>query len=1370
MRKRSDKARILQNTKRNGFRVLGVSAILATITVFMAVNFSVMVDPSSAQVAECTTGGSITGTVFNDYNNNGVQDAGEPGIPGVEVSGYLSSTTGTASAGTACETISTAGSEGQYSFEPASFPVRMEFTLPDSLQDYLKPGPAGGTTVQFVNAASGGIDVAFHDPADFCEANFEFSTTCFAYGVSTNITTPQDAVVSIDYNTPGVIITATGSRVDAAPHTVEAQTADVGSVLGLAYSGKDERLFASAWVKRHVDLGPEGAGAIYTIDRNTNTPQLYFDINSLPGAPAGAVTNRPDAVPTSGWPSAISPAKHLFFDVDAYLKVGTTGIGDIDLSPDDKTLFAVNMNDKQLYIMPADSATIPVAASDVTTVAIPNTCANAADARPMALGYNNGKMYVGSVCSAESIVDALPLTNPTVTNDITFTYSAEFDALFGNTFYAEVFEYDIATSTFNPAPVVTVDLTYQRGCIFRLGMSATPSTPASCADVNATTNWRPWQSDWTQVFNDTYSSGNTANDGAGNPVEYPQPILSDIEFDGEDMILGLRDLNGDRTGHAAGAPSTAIPAPGFAPTQTFRGAGLGDTLRACSTGAGFSLENNGACGVATTVGADNNEGPGGGEYYWNDQTPGGPNNTASNSFPVDFDAGHEESGLGMLMQVAGQPQVVVPSVDVTEFYDAGFIYFNNTTGASDKRVKLYDSVVDFNNGSVDADPEGDGLLAGKGNGIGDLEAICQAAPIQIGNLLWIDSNSNGVQDPGEIGAAGVVIELFKSPDLTTPIATATTDANGNYYFSSAVGTDTASAIYSIGDLLPEMDYVIRVAQNQAGTPIETLFPTLTNSSTGLNGDIRDSDAISTTAGSTVVLEVPVTTGVIGENDHSFDIGFSPIEVQEMFRDWGDLPDTYATSANLNGPNHILVDGLRMGACVDGETDGGPSALAVGDDENQPTSTAGGSGTCDPTGDDEDGILFRTFTPQTDAGFASGVAVCTAIDVFVTAFVPTTATADGVLNAWADLDADGSFSSAEQFVTNNAVNGALVNSTTPLNFPAPQAGATEPLGTVQAVIGLQIPCDQTLVGQNIGFRFRYTSGSGVGGDAPFGQANNGEVEDYILPVFGWDFGDSPENVDPSDPFTYETTIPTVLNGNYKNSTDPATAAGGARHIVIPGGVRLGSSVETELDGQVSGGDSDTNTGGDGSNEEDGWGISESTILTSRWDNGQDGFLRVNVSQVDPDLGACVYGFIDWEGNGFAQGVTSTGVQHVTADGEATIVFPATIERDSFFDGAGDNRGAYVRLRVIDGTGNPTDCAAVTASPDNDFVLLPGNASGYACSGEVEDYFLNFTPTAVTLQDFVAVQASTNQAILLIVLFTLLAATGVALVGYRRSRES
>ena len=45
---------------------------------------SVAVSPASAQDASCPSGG-ICGFVWNDTNNNGIQDAGEPGIEGAVV-------------------------------------------------------------------------------------------------------------------------------------------------------------------------------------------------------------------------------------------------------------------------------------------------------------------------------------------------------------------------------------------------------------------------------------------------------------------------------------------------------------------------------------------------------------------------------------------------------------------------------------------------------------------------------------------------------------------------------------------------------------------------------------------------------------------------------------------------------------------------------------------------------------------------------------------------------------------------------------------------------------------------------------------------------------------------------------------------------------------------------------------------------------------------------------------------------------------------------------------------------------------------------------------------------------------------------------
>jgi hypothetical protein len=52
------------------------------------------------------------------------------------------------------------------------------------------------------------------------------------------------------------------------------------------------------------------------------------------------------------------------------------------------------------------------------------------------------------------------------------------------------------------------------------------------------------------------------------------------------------------------------------------------------------------------------------------------------------------------------------------------------------------------------------------------------------------------QDGDEPAIAGVTVVLCASGS-NTPIASAVTDANGNYSFSTASGTNTSSAIYGL---------------------------------------------------------------------------------------------------------------------------------------------------------------------------------------------------------------------------------------------------------------------------------------------------------------------------------------------------------------------------------------------------------------------------------------------------------------------------------------------------------------------------------------------------------------------------------------------
>ena len=90
----------------------------------------------------------------------------------------------------------------------------------------------------------------------------------------------------------------------------------------------------------------------------------------------------------------------------------------------------------------------------------------------------------------------------------------------------------------------------------------------------------------------------------------------------------------------------------------------------------------------------------------------------------------------------------------------------------------------------------------KSNGLGDLEAVCLPPSLQIGNRVWLDTNSDGIQDPGEDPLANVTVSLYAAgatPGVSTPLATTTTNSLGEYYFDNLSANTTYQVVISLTD-------------------------------------------------------------------------------------------------------------------------------------------------------------------------------------------------------------------------------------------------------------------------------------------------------------------------------------------------------------------------------------------------------------------------------------------------------------------------------------------------------------------------------------------------------------------------------------------
>lgn len=778
----------------------------------------------SALALGLVVGGFVTMTLPTDASPGGApvggtvyRDANANGRRDAgEVGQGAVTVTATDTAGASISTTSAAN--GSYSLAVASLgdgPYRIEFS---GWAAHLRSGPHGddNSTSIHVAAAGAAVDFGVVDPEDYCQTDPRLAVSCFVSGA------PGGAALTTSASFPFSAGAAEKSvhnldlpgpaGSDSPDETRLTTLGQTGSVYGQGWHRASSSLYLAAYAKKYVPFGPDGSGAIYVRHGNA-APVLFWS--------TGSSANR--SVTGGNW-----------YNDPWTDQVGKVAWGDIDVVGN--RLYAVDLATRRLVVFALDPATgALVGNGPIASVAIPAVAANPADSRPFGLGAHDGMLYVGGVDSAQ---------------------------ISGDTPSAWVLAFNPTTTTFSPNPVAQFSLAFPRGCAY---VVKSAFSSLRCAAIDGGADWRRWGA--------PPSSSDTPDLAAGRVVRTqtnPQPILSDIAFaDDGSMSLGFRDRFGDQAGRFI--PGGTVPNP-LSPTGTtpvyLTGYAFGDTLRLARSGpASWNLESNGTSGSATGT-AGSGMGPGGGEFY-----------DADNSLYHVTEAGiptlqgHDEVTMGALYHQPGTSNLTTTAYDLFGRWDTLGVRFMTDTGndaaggadSTDLNVRAY---------SLYRGTLGGTSPFGKVNGLGDLEALCDQAPIELGNYVWFDADRDGTQDPTEKPLPGVIVALHEADGTT--VATATTDASGQYWFVSADAPNLPTnpgSHYGIvaGGIRTDHDYSMtfdagRANTSSIGVPAADLRITVAGAATPTTGSRP------TLAGGALP-SVSFRTGDAGTNDHTLDAGY-----------------------------------------------------------------------------------------------------------------------------------------------------------------------------------------------------------------------------------------------------------------------------------------------------------------------------------------------------------------------------------------------------------------------------------------------------------------------------------------------------------------
>lgn len=892
----------------------------AAVIASAALVVSGLVVTAAPAAAAGGTDGTVSGEVFQDFSSSGWYTTGAPaaGIPrsrpvaGVMATAYDAQGDVVGSAVSAADGSYAIGVADAYSsdlrVEFSDWPAQYEPAF--AAQGVEPPSTIGAndTSVQFVTLDASGsaadVDFGLVIPDQVIQNDAPLATAIQYAGLPAATAKDLSAIVAQPWS-------AVGSSDDPNhfdKRTEVASFGEVGSVWGLSYNRTGNFLVAAASLKRMSGMGDLGIDGIYGAvdvlnpDGSTNPAASivpWFELSDV-GIDVGTVASNT----ARGLGDANAPA----YDEDGFRYSARRGVGGIATSLDGNTLFVTNLYDRQVYgIDISGGAVTPARAWKVPTPV-------GVGQQLWALTVYQDRLYMGYVDTGDDPQGAAQPGQAASALDMqAYVVSAPIADAVAGVVAAGDWRLELQTS-----------LGYDKGS----NLNDWPNTEVGSKPQLH--RWNSWTDQWRWApSTNTGSVG--FNTGWGLTQAYPQPILSGLAFDIDGYLnLGFADRTSLQGGNLNVAADPSVP--GF-----FETVANGEILVAAPVGLGipsgpgcpaaaagnFALECNGKVGdrpVRTSSAAgqgptyDNDQGPATGEFFNDSQNRG-------------LGGIHNENTLGSVATYPGVDEVATTAIDPGPgLYRSGVMWFDQRNGTA---TRYFDQVKGKKDNKEPAFQ--------KGGGLGSVALLGVAAPVEIGNRVWLDADLNGRQDADEPAIDGAVVELWTAdaqgnPDqLVGTRTTATIDGQpGTYYFRSddpdimADPDDPAKPAF-----VDEGEYVLvfkagdtlTLGGPNAGNPGFTglawrdlrltsaqvrIAPTPTNGGTTAANDSNPDPATG---------EFAIEVGGPGENDHTYDAGWyglAPYQVLKTVSGPGPEGATYdveVTSAvNFRGEDRLTQAG------------------------------------------------------------------------------------------------------------------------------------------------------------------------------------------------------------------------------------------------------------------------------------------------------------------------------------------------------------------------------------------------------------------------------------------------------------------------------